>query len=166
MPQERPKKWQKKKKKEGNRASCPSLKPSSVSEESQWGSLTSLSKCSQMKKICISQLPIYLFTGHAHGLWKFPGQGSNPHHSSNHDSLCTDNARSLTRCATRKPPSFPLKWLCLLVLCSLTRPVLLTNRAHRKSLQLQLTQKRPHREIQVPKQFKHRNAVTQRDSRQ
>ena len=33
------------------------------------------------------------FFGHAHGLQKFPGQGSNPHHSS-------DNARSLT---TRPP---------------------------------------------------------------
>ena len=34
------------------------------------------------------------------GLRKFPGQDSNPCHSS-HLSCCTDKARSLTRCASR-----------------------------------------------------------------
>ena len=35
----------------------------------------------------------------AHGMWKFPGQGSNPCHSS-HPSHCRDNAGSLTHWAT------------------------------------------------------------------
>lgn len=35
--------------------------------------------------------------GHAHGMWKFLGQGSNPHHSNN-------NARSLTWQDTRELP--------------------------------------------------------------
>ena len=30
-----------------------------------------------------------------HGMWKFPGQGSNPHHSYN-QSHSRDNTRSLT----------------------------------------------------------------------
>ena len=36
-------------------------------------------------------------------MWKFPGQGSNPHHSSN-QSHSSDTARSLTRCATEELP--------------------------------------------------------------
>ena len=40
---------------------------------------------------------------HAHGTWKFPDQGSNPHHSSN-PSCCKDNAISLTHWATRELP--------------------------------------------------------------
>ena len=34
-------------------------------------------------------------------MYKFLGQGTNPHHSSNL-SLCSDNARSLTHCAARE----------------------------------------------------------------
>ena len=34
------------------------------------------------------------------GMWKFPGQGSNQHHSSN-PICCSKNARSLTHCITR-----------------------------------------------------------------
>ena len=42
-----------------------------------------------------------LFFGCSHGTWKFLGQGSNPHHSS--DLSCySDNPESLTRCATRE----------------------------------------------------------------
>lgn len=37
------------------------------------------------------------------GMWKFLGQSSNPHHS-NYPSHCSDNARSLTCCATRERP--------------------------------------------------------------
>ena len=40
-----------------------------------------------------------IFFCHAHGMCKFPGQGMNLHHSSN-QSHCSDNARSLTCCAT------------------------------------------------------------------
>ena len=39
--------------------------------------------------------------GHAQGMWKFPGQRSNPHLSSN-PSCQSNNAGSLTLCATRK----------------------------------------------------------------
>ena len=38
----------------------------------------------------------YYYFGHAHGMWKFLGQGSNPSHSSS-PSCFSDNARSLTR---------------------------------------------------------------------
>ena len=41
------------------------------------------------------------FFGHAHGIQKFLGQGSNPHHSSN-QSYSSDNIRSLTHWATRE----------------------------------------------------------------
>ena len=41
------------------------------------------------------------FFCHACGMWKFPGQGSNPHHSS-YQSHSSDKARSLTRWATRE----------------------------------------------------------------
>ena len=43
----------------------------------------------------------FFFLGYACGLWKFPGQGSNPCHSSD-PGCCSDNSRSLTCCATRK----------------------------------------------------------------
>ena len=41
--------------------------------------------------------------GHSCGMWKFPGQGSNPCHSSD-PGLCTDNARSLIYYAIRELP--------------------------------------------------------------
>ena len=41
-------------------------------------------------------------------MWKFPGQGSNPHNSSN-QSQSSDNARSLTCRATREPPKLLLR---------------------------------------------------------
>ena len=46
-------------------------------------------------EVCLLQGASFLF-GSAHGMWKFPGQGSNLHHSSNL-SRCSDNPRSLTR---------------------------------------------------------------------
>ena len=47
--------------------------------------------------------------GQANGIWKFPGQGLDPHHCSD-PGHCSDNARSLTCCATRGlPGSF---WFC------------------------------------------------------
>ena len=49
---------------------------------------------------------IIIFFGHAHGMWKFPGQGLNSHHSI-HLSHCSDSARSLTCCATRELPRDP-----------------------------------------------------------
>ena len=39
--------------------------------------------------------------GCAHGMWKFPDQGSNPYPSSDL-SHCSDNTRSLAHCATRE----------------------------------------------------------------
>ena len=41
------------------------------------------------------------FFGCAHGKWKFPGQGSNPWHTSN-PSHCSDNTGSLTCCTKRE----------------------------------------------------------------
>ena len=38
---------------------------------------------------------VFFFFGHDYGMWKFPGQGSNPHHG-------RDNARSLTHWTTRE----------------------------------------------------------------
>ena len=49
---------------------------------------------------CIPRASFFFF-GHAHGMQKFPGQGSNLHHSSSH-SHSSDNARALTRCTTRE----------------------------------------------------------------
>ena len=43
---------------------------------------------------------LYIF-GLTWGLWKFPGQGSNPHHRSNPRHR-NDNTRSLTCCTTRE----------------------------------------------------------------
>ena len=41
------------------------------------------------------------FFCHSCGMWKFPGQVFNPHHSSNL-SCCSDNVGSLTHCPTRE----------------------------------------------------------------
>ena len=61
--------------------------------------------------------------GKAYSTWKFPGRTSNPCHSSN-PSHCSDNARSLTNCATREllrllSPncSFPISKMGLAVFC-------------------------------------------------
>ena len=40
----------------------------------------------------------FFFFGCTCGMWKFPGQGSNLHHSS-HPNRCSDNNGSLTYCA-------------------------------------------------------------------
>ena len=62
------------------------------------------------------QCPFFCFFGCACGMWKFPGQGLNPSHSS--DLSCTrGNAESLTYCATREllhAPSFVCLFVCLL----------------------------------------------------
>ena len=54
-------------------------------------------------KVCASYMYLFLFfsggRGHTHGMQKFPGQGSDPHHSRN-QSYSNDNTRSLTHCAT------------------------------------------------------------------
>ena len=47
---------------------------------------------------------LFCFFDHAHGIWKFLGQGSNPCHSSGL-SQCSDNAGFLTHCATLKSRS-------------------------------------------------------------
>ena len=52
----------------------------------------------------------FLFFGHAHGMWKFLGQGSNPCHSSNLNH-CSDITPSLTCCATRELPGCELRSL-------------------------------------------------------
>lgn len=46
---------------------------------------------------------LFLFFGYTCGMWKFLGQGSNPHHSSRLGCY-SDTARSSTHCATRKLP--------------------------------------------------------------
>ena len=43
-----------------------------------------------------------LLFGCSHSTWKFPGQGSNPCHSSDL-SLCSGNGGSLNHCATEEP---------------------------------------------------------------
>jgi len=64
----------------------------------------------------------FLATAKACGSWKFLGQGLNPCHSKQL-SCCSDNARSLTHCATRELWSFiptvsPLYcWNILLYVC-------------------------------------------------
>lgn len=46
-------------------------------------------------------LVLFCFFGRVHAMWKFLGQGWNPYHRSNR-SQCSENAASLTHCATRK----------------------------------------------------------------
>ena len=48
------------------------------------------------------------FFPHTHSTWKFPGQGSNPYHSSDL-SCCSDNTRSLTSCAIKEFQKFRLE---------------------------------------------------------
>ena len=50
---------------------------------------------------------LFFFFPCTHDMWKFLGQGSNPHHSSD-PCHCSDNVESLTHCATREilPPLF------------------------------------------------------------
>ena len=55
---------------------------------------------SRLHKIAYLLLLFCLF-GHAHGIWKFPGEGLNLCHSGNPSHSC-DNARSLTLCTTRE----------------------------------------------------------------
>ena len=57
-------------------------------------------------------LYFFFFFGCAHGIWTFPGQGSNLSHSSD-PSHCSDSARSLTHCATRELQDFCIlnQWL-------------------------------------------------------
>ena len=43
----------------------------------------------------------FFFFGSTHGMWKFPGQASNLHHSSDL-SRCSDHTGSLTPCTTRE----------------------------------------------------------------
>ena len=52
---------------------------------------------------------ILFYFGYTHSMWKFLGQGSNPHHSSN-PSHCLGNARSLTHCATGELEIFLYSW--------------------------------------------------------
>ena len=61
------------------------------------------------KKLCVYlfYFSFYVF-GCTCNMWKFPGQGSNPLHSSK-PSHCSDNAKSLTFCATGE-------LLCLFIL--------------------------------------------------
>ena len=50
-----------------------------------------------------------IFFGCTHGMWKFPGQGSNPCHSIDL-SQCSDNTRSSTHCTTRELHNLFLKY--------------------------------------------------------
>ena len=54
---------------------------------------------------------VFFFFWLVQSIWKFLGQGSKPHHSSN-SSCCRDNARSLTRCDTEnsKKSSFRINY--------------------------------------------------------
>ena len=62
---------------------------------------------------CISTSFLFSFFlfGLAHGMWKCPGQGSNPYHSSNPNHH-SDNPRSLSYCTKRQ---FLYLILCLFV---------------------------------------------------
>ena len=60
-----------------------------------------------------SCLFVYLFVCDAYGMWKFPGQGSNLHYSSNL-SHCSNIVRSLTQSATELLGLPGLKALALL----------------------------------------------------
>ena len=51
----------------------------------------------------------FCFVPHTHSMWKFLGHRLNPCHSSN-PSHCSNNARSLTHCATRELLMY--KFLC------------------------------------------------------
>ena len=52
---------------------------------------------------CCSCLFVWLIWGHTYGMWKFPGQESNLHHSCNMCHSCA-KARSLTCSTTRECP--------------------------------------------------------------
>ena len=53
-----------------------------------------------LMQVSLFYLPFFfLFFGHTCRMWKLPGQGSNPCHSSN-PSHCSDNTGSLIRSAT------------------------------------------------------------------
>ena len=55
---------------------------------------------------CLTFLPFFFFFfGCAHRMWKFLGQGSNPHHSSD-QSYCSDCAGSLTCCTQGNLPHY------------------------------------------------------------
>ena len=54
---------------------------------------------------CTSTSPFFFFFCYAHAMWKFPGQGSNLHQSSNL-SCCSDNAISLSHCTKMELPIF------------------------------------------------------------
>ena len=56
------------------------------------------------RKLLLSILYLCIF-GHALSMWKFLGQGLNPHHSSNLGH-CSDDTGSLTCCTTRELPIF------------------------------------------------------------
>ena len=58
-----------------------------------------------------------MYLGRAHSRQKFPGQGSNLHHSSD-PSSCSDKAGSLTCCATGKLPYVFIKDLLNPVKCT------------------------------------------------
>ena len=71
------------------------------------------------------------------GTWRFPGQESNPHYSSD-QSYCSDNTRSLTHCATQEllllcwvqysynfcKPLDPLKTSSICPCCKFPHPIL------------------------------------------
>ena len=62
--------------------------------------------CGQKKKIILnrrSRVFFFLFFSHTCGIWKFPGQGSNPSQSCDLCCSCS-KARSLTHCATVVTP--------------------------------------------------------------
>ena len=52
----------------------------------------------------------YFFSGCACGMWKFPSQGLNLCHTS-HLSRCSDDARSLTHCASRDLCGFVFRFI-------------------------------------------------------
>ena len=52
---------------------------------------------------CFGVLFFFFFLDHTHSMWKFPGQGWDPTHSSN-PSPCSDNTSSFTRCTAGDLP--------------------------------------------------------------
>ena len=83
------------------------LGPFTISDVSSWRSISYSDARQDLKRSglfwfsCCCCCLFFVF-GHAHSVWKFPSQGLNLPHNSN-SSQCSDNARSLTLWATRKP---------------------------------------------------------------
>ena len=70
--------------------------------------------CCSIMLTCPSALEVvffFSFFGHTHGIWKFPGQGSNPSHCFDLHHSCS-NTRSLTHGSGLGIEPVPPQWQC------------------------------------------------------